>query len=227
MWLTSCRCWLLEVSAFLFGGPSTRHGGKIRSCEVSTGCQPQPIKPVFCDYAVMIVCSVHFCAKKHVSAPCTKGILQRMLTFEMATAASSLAGEAHPSFGHSCLHRPMAVSYCVLCRYVGLWQTNVLALNLAAPPRLQQEPVKPTINFLFGDDSSARTQVDVPYNQRSTEASGLMHAYRLQSRCCCWTAALLHMYKFLHNEIVYIDQAFSSSCGKLPTHWTCLAQPSP
>lgn len=55
----------------------------------------------------------------------------------------------------------------VSCRYVGLWQTSVLALNLAAPPRLRQEPAKPTINFLFGDDSSARTQVDVPYNQRS------------------------------------------------------------
>lgn len=54
-------------------------------------------------------------------------------------------------------------------RYVGLWQTNVLALNLAAPPRLRQEPAKPTINFLFGDDSSARTQVDVPYNQRYEE----------------------------------------------------------
>ena len=100
--------------------------------------------------------------------------------------------EAHfKAFVKSALHSPVAVSCYVLRRYVGLWQTNVLALNLAAPPRLRQEPVKPTINFLFGDDSSARTQVDVPYNQRSGNASGLVHAYMLRSRCCCWNAALL------------------------------------
>lgn len=52
-------------------------------------------------------------------------------------------------------------------RYVGLWQTSVLSLDLAAPaggPR--QQVSNPVINFLFGDASSARTQVDVPYNQR-------------------------------------------------------------
>lgn len=52
-------------------------------------------------------------------------------------------------------------------RYVGLWQTNVLSLDLATPPGvLRPEVSKPVVRFLFGDDSSARTQVDVPYNQR-------------------------------------------------------------
>ena len=52
-------------------------------------------------------------------------------------------------------------------RYVGLWQTSVLSLDLAAPAGgLRQQVSSPVINFLFGDASSARTQVDVPYNQR-------------------------------------------------------------
>ncbi len=52
-------------------------------------------------------------------------------------------------------------------RYVGLWQTSVLSLDLAEPAGgLRQQVSTPVINFLFGDASSARTQVDVPYNQR-------------------------------------------------------------
>ncbi|DBA97423.1 TPA: hypothetical protein ACH3X1_015142 [Trebouxia sp. C0004] len=52
-------------------------------------------------------------------------------------------------------------------RYVGLWQTSVLSLDLAAPAGgLQQQVSNPVVKFLFGDASSARTQVDVPYNQR-------------------------------------------------------------
>ena len=78
---------------------------------------------------------------------------------------------------YSC-HMPCVVmllgwqkAYVIVClgyRYVGLWQTNVLSLDLATPPGvLRPEVSKPVVRFLFGDDSSARTQVDVPYNQRS------------------------------------------------------------
>lgn len=71
-----------------------------------------------------------------------------------------------PYFGSSHLHVNMLAP--LWRRYVGLWQTSVLSLDLAAPAGgLRQQVSNPVINFLFGDASSARTQVDVPYNQRS------------------------------------------------------------
>lgn len=52
-------------------------------------------------------------------------------------------------------------------RYVGFWQTSVLSVTLQQQPGFQnRDTSQPTVSFLFGDESSARTQVDVPYNDR-------------------------------------------------------------
>ena len=80
------------------------------------------------------------------------------------------------------------------CRYVGLWQTSVLSLDLAAPAGgLGQQVSTPVINFLFGDASSARTQVDVPYNQRSAFP---VFCARPKQACLCapwWVLCMIHL----------------------------------
>ena len=110
---------------------------------------------------------------KHPAVPSYRTLLDSF--FDILSALWQL------SYSLSSFGRIDFARSCALRRYVGLWQTNVLALNLVAPPRLRQEPAKPTINFLFGDDSSARTQVDVPYNQRSVVLRCIMYAGRLWS----------------------------------------------
>ena len=80
------------------------------------------------------------------------------------------------------------------CRYVGLWQTRVLSLDLAAPSGVARlEATKPVIKFLFGDDSNARTQVDVPYNQRSVTRSTV--GQRFQEKPFVWHKR--HMFAYM------------------------------
>lgn len=72
------------------------------------------------------------------------------------------------------------------CRYVGFWQTSVLSVTLQQQPAFQnKDNSQPVVSFLFGDESSARTQVDVPYNERSGCSCLAVACEMLLPLACC------------------------------------------
>ena len=61
-------------------------------------------------------------------------------------------------------------------RHVGFWRTNVLEVEVERPqrrrftsrgsPSMPSAVARPTVHFLLGDDSGARSKLSLPFNRR-------------------------------------------------------------